>query len=51
LDIVGGVKFCLVAALLTMGISTVAIGLLPSYAKVCSRTLIVDVVSFGQGSD
>jgi MFS family permease len=40
-----GRKFTLVAALLTMGISTVAIGLLPSYASigVAAPLLLIDV--------
>ena len=45
-----GRKFTLVAALLTMGISTVAIGLLPSYASIgVVAPLLLMLCRFGQG--
>jgi len=45
-----GRKFTLVAALLTMGISTVAIGLLPSYASIgIAAPLLLMLCRFGQG--
>lgn len=45
-----GRKFTLVAALLTMGISTVAIGLLPSYASIgVAAPLLLMLCRFGQG--
>jgi metabolite-proton symporter len=45
-----GRKFTLVAALLTMGISTVAIGLLPSYASIgVAAPILLMVCRFGQG--
>jgi metabolite-proton symporter len=45
-----GRKVTLVAALLTMGISTVAIGLLPTYAKIgVIAPLLLALCRFGQG--
>ena len=45
-----GRKFTLVAALLTMGVSTVAIGLLPSYASIgIAAPLLLMICRFGQG--
>lgn len=45
-----GRKFTLVAALLTMGISTVAIGFLPSYASIgVAAPLLLMLCRFGQG--
>ena len=45
-----GRKFTLVAALLTMGISTVAIGFLPSYARIgVVAPLLLMLCRFGQG--
>jgi metabolite-proton symporter len=45
-----GRKFTLVAALLTMGISTVAIGFLPSYASIgIAAPLLLMLCRFGQG--
>src|ERR1700733_13017665 len=45
-----GRKATLVAALLTMGISTVAIGLLPGYAKIgIAAPLLLALCRFGQG--
>ena len=45
-----GRKATLVAALLTMGISTVAIGLLPTYAKIgVAAPLLLALCRFGQG--
>lgn len=45
-----GRKFTLVAALLTMGISTVAIGFLPSYASIgIIAPLLLMLCRFGQG--
>lgn len=45
-----GRKFTLVAALLTMGISTVAIGFLPSYASIgFAAPLLLMLCRFGQG--
>ena len=45
-----GRKATLVAALLTMGISTVAIGLLPTYAKIgVIAPLLLAICRFGQG--
>ena len=45
-----GRKTTLVAALLTMGISTVAIGLLPTYAAVgVAAPLLLALCRFGQG--
>jgi metabolite-proton symporter len=45
-----GRKATLVAALLTMGISTVAIGLLPTYAKIgVTAPLLLAICRFGQG--
>jgi metabolite-proton symporter len=45
-----GRKFTLVAALLTMGISTVAIGFLPSYATIgVAAPLLLMLCRFGQG--
>jgi metabolite-proton symporter len=45
-----GRKFTLVAALLTMGISTVVIGLLPSYASIgVAAPILLMVCRFGQG--
>lgn len=45
-----GRKFTLVAALLTMGISTVTIGLLPSYASIgVAAPLLLMLCRFGQG--
>ena len=44
-----GRKFTLVAALLTMGISTVAIGFLPSYASIgIAAPLLLMLCRFGQ---
>lgn len=45
-----GRKFTLVAALLTMGISTVSIGFLPSYANIgVAAPLLLMLCRFGQG--
>jgi metabolite-proton symporter len=45
-----GRKFTLVAALLTMGVSTVAIGFLPSYASIgVAAPLLLMLCRFGQG--
>ena len=45
-----GRKATLVAALLTMGISTVAIGLLPTFAKIgVTAPLLLAICRFGQG--
>lgn len=45
-----GRKFTLVAALLTMGISTVAIGLLPTYASIgVAAPILLMLCRFGQG--
>jgi metabolite-proton symporter len=45
-----GRKATLVAALLTMGISTVAIGILPTYAKIgVAAPLLLAICRFGQG--
>ncbi|MGA8038313.1 MAG: MFS transporter [Candidatus Acidiferrales bacterium] len=45
-----GRKATLVAALLTMGISTVAIGILPTYAKIgVAAPLLLALCRFGQG--
>lgn len=45
-----GRKFTLVAALLTMGVSTVAIGFLPSYASIgIAAPLLLMLCRFGQG--
>ena len=45
-----GRKATLVAALLTMGLSTVAIGLLPTYAKIgTAAPLLLALCRFGQG--
>ncbi|MBQ0908145.1 MHS family MFS transporter [Flavobacterium sp. F-328] len=45
-----GRKFTLVAALLTMGMSTVAIGFLPSYASIgIAAPLLLMLCRFGQG--
>lgn len=45
-----GRKFTLVAALLTMGISTVSIGFLPSYASIgVAAPLLLMLCRFGQG--
>lgn len=45
-----GRKTTLVAALLTMGVSTVAIGLLPTYAAIgVSAPLLLAICRFGQG--
>ena len=45
-----GRKFTLVAALLTMGVSTVAIGFLPSYASIgMAAPLLLMLCRFGQG--
>src|SRR3979490_1630950 len=45
-----GRKTTLVAALLTMGVSTVAIGLLPTYASVgVAAPLLLALCRFGQG--
>ena len=45
-----GRKATLVAALLTMGLSTVAIGLLPTYAKIgVTAPLLLAICRFGQG--
>lgn len=45
-----GRKFTLVAALLTMGISTIAIGFLPSYASIgVAAPILLMLCRFGQG--
>src|SRR3954469_13754672 len=45
-----GRKVTLVAALLTMGVSTVAIGLLPTYASIgVAAPLLLALCRFGQG--
>src|SRR5690606_35503030 len=45
-----GRKFTLVAALLTMGVSTIAIGFLPSYASIgVAAPLLLMICRFGQG--